>query len=128
MKVADQKATHTLLSTNKQTTMASVIDCECYSTMHKLYRVTAFVLKLIDLLRKKTTSMGSRHKTCLVLSYTGFRIVRDIWRRISVSLHGEFSSAYSWMRMNCGDVEVGYKMPTCHLPLSTPYFWTAHTT
>ena len=38
--------------------MTSVIDCERYSTMHKLYRVTAFVLKFIDLLRKRTTSTG----------------------------------------------------------------------
>ena len=58
MKLADQKATHTLLNTSELPTVGSVIDFECYSTTHKLYRVTTFVLKLliIDLLRKRTTS------------------------------------------------------------------------
>ena len=57
-KVADRKATHTLVSTSELTTVGSVIHCERYSTVHKLYRVTAFVLKFIDLLRKRTTSPG----------------------------------------------------------------------
>ena len=55
MKATDQKVAHNLLST---TDLSSVIDCERYSTIHKLYRVMAYVLKFIDLLRKKTTSSG----------------------------------------------------------------------
>ena len=78
MKVADRKATHTLLSTSELTTVGSVIDCERYSTMHKLYRVTAFVLKFIDL-SKRTTSTGLATQD---LSRSELYWVRDCQRHL----------------------------------------------
>jgi len=45
---------HTLL-TQQTAGIVLVIDCERLSNTHKLYRVTAFVLKFIQLLKKQAT-------------------------------------------------------------------------
>lgn len=42
----------------KATGIALVIDCERFSNTHKLYRVTALVLKFMQLLIKQATSQG----------------------------------------------------------------------
>ena len=77
MKAADRKMTHNVLSTSELITASSVIDCEQYSTIHKLYRVTVLVLKFINLLRKRATSSELTAQDYLVLRGTGCRIVRD---------------------------------------------------
>ena len=56
MKAADRKAAHNLLSISEPANVSGIIDCERYSSLHKLYRVTAYVLKFINILRKRTTS------------------------------------------------------------------------
>ena len=58
MKAADQRIMHNLLRSGELMSVSSVILCERYSTIHKLYRVTDYVLKSIDFLRKRTTSLG----------------------------------------------------------------------
>lgn len=49
----------------KATGIALVIDCERFSNTHKLYRVTALVLKFMQLLIKQATSqeLARRHQS-----------------------------------------------------------------
>jgi hypothetical protein len=55
--VAEMKAgaVHNLLTTPPRS-ISHLIDCECFSTTHRLYRVTAYVLKFLRILRKEVQS------------------------------------------------------------------------
>ena len=44
------------MSISEPANVSGIIDCERYSSLHKLYQVTAYVLKFINILRKRTTS------------------------------------------------------------------------
>ena len=45
---------HTLISCGQVATMSNVIEAERFETLHKLYRVTAYVIKFLKILRKKS--------------------------------------------------------------------------
>ena len=53
MKVANRKDVHSLLTLLD---LSSIIDCERYATAQRLYRIAAYVLKFINLLRKSARS------------------------------------------------------------------------
>ena len=56
MKAADGKATYDLLNISEPASVSSITDCGHYSSLHKLYRIAAHVLKFINILRKRATS------------------------------------------------------------------------
>lgn len=56
MKAADRRATYNLLNISEPASVNSIIDWEHYSSLHKLYQVTAYVLKFINILRMIATS------------------------------------------------------------------------
>ena len=56
MKTSDQRNIHSLLVPTQNRDMSRIIDCKRYSTAKGLYRVTAYVLKFLSLLKKKTQS------------------------------------------------------------------------
>ena len=106
MKAADQKAMHSLLNTNQPISVSNVIHCECYSTMPKLYQVTACVLTFIDIL--EPPHPNSQCKMYRIPKGIGCRIVRSVCKGIRGSIHGKLSSVCSRTRINYGDVGVGY--------------------
>ena len=56
MKASDKPNTLHSLLTHKARGIGSIIDSERFGTSHKLYRVTAYVLKFIQLLKKQVTT------------------------------------------------------------------------
>lgn len=48
-------AMHSLLTTPSHS-IGNVIDCERFSTIHKCYRVTAYALKFLKMVKKKVQS------------------------------------------------------------------------
>ena len=56
MMASGQRDVHSLLTSTEIPGMDCVIDCECHNTAQRLYRITAYVLKFIKMLRKRTQS------------------------------------------------------------------------
>ncbi len=54
LKATTQESTHSLLVSTPS--IGQSITCERYSTIHKLYRVTAYVIKFLSLLKRKAQS------------------------------------------------------------------------
>lgn len=84
MKAAECKSTHNILNPSQMLSVSVVIDCECYSTIHKLYRVTAYVLKFIDLLRKR---VGSANLTIRDLHLSETLWIQDCQRQLERDKH-----------------------------------------
>ena len=56
MKVSSRRDVHSLLTSTKTQDLNCIIGCKRYSSVQRLYRVTAYVLKFISLLRKQVHS------------------------------------------------------------------------
>ena len=56
MKASCQRKELSLLVFSQNKGISSIIDCKCYSTVQKLYRVTAYVLKFLSSLKKEAHS------------------------------------------------------------------------
>lgn len=51
--IAEMKA-HTLMIHGQVATVSNVIEAGCFETLHKLYRVFAYVVKFLKIVRKKS--------------------------------------------------------------------------
>ena len=56
MKISSRRDVHSLLTSTKTQDLNCIIGCKRYSSVQRLYRVTAYVLKFISLLRKQVHS------------------------------------------------------------------------
>jgi hypothetical protein len=56
MKVADQRLIHGLLTNSSTICLHQIMKCEDYSSLSRLFRVTAIVLKFVRLLKAKVTA------------------------------------------------------------------------
>lgn len=68
MKALDRKLTLTLLATEERPSLSQILDCEQYSTIRRLLRVTAYVLKFIGLLKQKIQSSDTSPSAVLTAS------------------------------------------------------------
>ena len=57
---AEMKA-HVLISCGQVPTVSNAIEAERFETLHKLYRVTAYVIKFLKILRKKSKAGLTTH-------------------------------------------------------------------
>ena len=65
MKAVDRKSTLSLLVTEERPSLSQILHCEQYSTLLRLLRVTAYVLKFVKLLDPKTKSSDTSPSTDL---------------------------------------------------------------
>jgi len=106
-------------STSNVVQLSSTIDCPRYSSVHKLYRITACVLKFVSLLK-------NRHQSC-ELTHNDLVTARKLWildcQAMLVRetfLCGGHNSISTKMRMAPGDVRAGYRIPVYPLLPNIP--------
>ena len=121
LKVGKREVAHSLL-TSPASGIASIIDIERYSSTTKLYWVTAYVLKFVQLLRKQATSTD--------LGQRDLALAEELWIQVlqkAVVQDTRFPTwktqfACSEMSGDCGDVVVDSRMQFCHILQNTPFY------
>eukprot|EP00731_Ephydatia_muelleri_P009693 Em0005g279a len=103
MKAAD-KAVHSLLTKSIPT-----LNCEGFSNLQKLLRVTAYVLKLLknhcDGVQKPSLKLNVDDISKAEAYWIKFaQVALEDWRKIEDSVHGSSSLILFWMRIEFGDV------------------------
>ena len=106
MKAAD-KAVHSLLTKSIPT-----LNCEGFSNLQKLLRVTAYVLKLLknhcDGVQKPSLKLNVDDISKAEAYWIKFaQVALEDWRKIEDSVHGSSSLILFWMRIEFGDVRDG---------------------
>eukprot|EP00731_Ephydatia_muelleri_P009684 Em0005g270a len=102
MKAAD-KAVHSLLTKSIPT-----LNCEGFSNLQKLLRVTAYVLKLLknhcDGVQKPSLKLNVDDISKAEAYWIKFaQVALEDWRKIEDSVHGSSSLILFWMRIEFGD-------------------------
>ena len=77
MKALDRKSTLNLLVTEERPSLSQILHCEQYSTIRRLLRVTAYVVKFVRLLKQKTQSSDTSPST--VLTATEISDAEMLW-------------------------------------------------
>ena len=113
-KVANRKDVHSLLTLTEILDLSSIIDCERYATAQRLYRITAYVLKFINMLRKRAQSpeltiQDIAETKRLWIVHCQSVLVKDITFQC-----GRLNLASLRTVMKSSDVEEGYKMLIFH--------------
>lgn len=125
MKAADQRLIHGVLTTNPPTGLHQIMKCEDFSSLHKLLRVTAYVLKFVRLLKRRATST-SPEKEPLVQSDDITQAER-LWIIESQSLLTQDKSFETWKRqfnlfIDANNVwRCDGRLQNADLPYSTKY-------
>ena len=108
--------------------LTEIINPERYSSSHKLFHVTALMLKFISRLRGRVTRDGPLPSSDVILTpsdldSTGSRIHSPICEKTRGSLPGGANLTYLLMGMGCGDVAV--ECPTRVSPKQnrTRFYW-----
>ena len=97
MKSKDRKLVHSMLTTEKsRISLSEIIDCEMFGDLHRLLRVTAYVLKFINLLQHKI----GRLTAPLTKNLTAADVaeVKRLWLRESQRTLPEEKQFEAWKR------------------------------
>lgn len=84
---------HSLLVNEELHSLSHIIDCQCYSTMHRLLRVTAYVLRFVNNLRKTN---GSDNSHTRALSSTEISEAKSFWIKEAQTSLTEHSKFQCW--------------------------------
>ena len=57
MKAKDKELVHNLLVTDGGVSLSQIINCEDYSSIHRLLRVTAYVLRFVVILKRRSKNI-----------------------------------------------------------------------
>ena len=77
MKALDRKSTLSLLVTEERPSLSQILHCEQYSTIYRLLRVTAYVVKFVRFLKQKIQSSDTSPST--VLTATEISDAEMLW-------------------------------------------------
>jgi hypothetical protein len=125
-----KKTAHTLVvAQDHGPRLGQLLSCENFSSLHRLLRVTALVLKFVHLLRVRVGKPSTAAPTDLP---SGIDQARLYWLRDAQSqleqtasfLCGSTNLIYFSTNPNYGDVEAGWLIQIFPLPPETRYFWT----
>ena len=121
MKAKAKNLVHGLLTTKEPLGMGRVINCEDFSTLDRLLRVTARVLKFCSILQHKPRPEAddtARAEMLWIIESRHF-----YWEKGTL-IFGRNNSGCSSTSKESGGVEGGLRMPTSPIQLSTPFFAT----
>lgn len=114
---ASSKLSHNLLAIEKRPNFGDVMSYADFSSLQRLVRVTAYVLRVVNCFKAKGNS-GSNLPTTLTLQEIlpqrnfGSHIHKTSWSSRRILMPWDVNLPYSSMTRDCGGVVADYRMPT----------------
>lgn len=97
MKTKDRKLLHSLLVTEGQPSLTQIMDCQTYSSIHRLLRVTARVLSFVNILKERVKHIDPL-KTSTLPSVREISNAEMLWvKEVQLQLVKDFSFE-SWKK------------------------------